>query len=391
MTVLQLTRKVYHFSISPLMVKSIFLAFLAFLVIHPGELGDLSRGAMIDAYLTVSIFVALTFFLIISLEKVFKFDLGEFNATHPKLQVMVSACLGALPGCGGAIIVLTQYVKKQVSFGAVVAALTATMGDAAFLLIAAEPITGLAIIAVSLVIGSLSGWIVDVIHGREFLQKYTHQFSDRDDDTYPRDSFTQRLYQFLTRSWWWILVPGAIYGIAEAFQMDTENWFHIGSISFREILGLSGALLTIVIWRLGIYHSRCSEHQHEASEKLDKRIIHDTSFITLWVAVGFLVYELAVYAFGLDLKSLLKDVSLYLPLFAVLIGFIPGCGPQILITTMYINGIIPLSAQLGNAISNDGDALFPAIAHSPYAAIIATLYSAIPAILLAYGYYFFIE
>ena len=76
---------------------------------------------------------------------------------------------------------------------------------------------------------------------------------------------------------------------------------------------------------------------------------------------------------------------------AILIGFIPGCGPQIMITSMYVSGQIPLSAQIGNAISNDGDALFPAIALAPKAAIIATLYSGIPAMIVAYSYMFLFE
>ena len=59
--------------------------------------------------------------------------------------------------------------------------------------------------------------------------------------------------------------------------------------------------------------------------------------------------------------------------------------------TFYLNGYIPLSAELGNAISNDGDALFPAIALAPKAAILATLYSAIPALVVAYGYFYLFE
>ena len=51
--------------------------------------------------------------------------------------------------------------------------------------------------------------------------------------------------------------------------------------------------------------------------------------------------------------------------------------------------MIPFSALLGNAISNDGDALFPAIAIAPKAAILATIYSAIPAFVMAYTLYFF--
>ena len=95
--------------------------------------------------------------------------------------------------------------------------------------------------------------------------------------------------------------------------------------------------------------------------------------------------------FGLDLKNIFTGVALYTPLMAILIGFVPGCGPQVLVTTMYLSGMIPLSAQIGNAISNDGDALFPAIAIAPRVAIVATLYSAVPALLISYSWLFLVE
>ena len=76
-----------------------------------------------------------------------------------------------------------------------------------------------------------------------------------------------------------------------------------------------------------------------------------------------------------------------LPLIAVLVGFVPGCGPQVLVATLYLNGVLPFAALIGNAISNDGDALFPAIALNPRAALIATGYSAIPALIVGYGFH----
>ena len=82
---------------------------------------------------------------------------------------------------------------------------------------------------------------------------------------------------------------------------------------------------------------------------------------------------------GLDIQAWFDVLAPIVPLMAVVIGFIPGCGPQILVTTFYLNGVIPFSALLGNAIANDGDALFPAIAINPRAAVWATVYSAIPA------------
>ena len=66
---------------------------------------------------------------------------------------------------------VTQYVSGRLSFGGVVAVLTATMGDAAFLLIAQEPITGLMMIALGFFVGTVSGWVVNYIHGHDFLRR----------------------------------------------------------------------------------------------------------------------------------------------------------------------------------------------------------------------------
>ena len=119
------------------------------------------------------------------------------------------------------------------------------------------------------------------------------------------------------------------------------------------------------------------------------RVTEETSFITIWVLAAYLAYDYLIFLTPLDLSVMFKTIGILIPLLAIIIGFIPGCGPQILVTTLFINGMIPFSALLGNAISNDGDALFPAIAIAPRAAILATFYSAIPACIMAYTLYFF--
>ena len=113
--------------------------------------------------------------------------------------------------------------------------------------------------------------------------------------------------------------------------------------------------------------------------------------MTVWVIAAYLIFELSIYFLELDLKSVFDGWVLLTPLMTILLGFLPGCGPQVLVTTMYLSGIIPLSAQIGNALSNDGDALFPAIAIAPRVAIVATLYSAVPALILAYGWLLLFE
>ena len=127
------------------------------------------------------------------------------------------------------------------------------------------------------------------------------------------------------------------------------------------------------------------------SRPLPSRVADMTNFITFWVICGYIAYGLVAEVFNFDLAALFNAWLYFVPLIAVFVGFIPGCGPQIVVTTLYVNGVIPFSAQLANAISNDGDALFPAIAIAPKAAILATIYTSLPALVIGYGWLFMFE
>ena len=89
---------------------------------------EIIKSSVSDAYIGVTSFVAGTLMLFFTLEKYLKIDVKNILLNKPKLEILISSFLGALPGCGGAIIVLTQYSRGKASFGSVVAALTATMG-----------------------------------------------------------------------------------------------------------------------------------------------------------------------------------------------------------------------------------------------------------------------
>ena len=124
-----------------LLKKSFFGLLLLSLVFQGGEFGEVIRSSMIDAYIQVSVFVGFTLFVFIGLDSLTKFDVKNFLSKTQKFHVGIAAFLGAIPGCGGAIIVVTQYIQGRISFGSLVAVLTATMGDAAFLILAIEPVS----------------------------------------------------------------------------------------------------------------------------------------------------------------------------------------------------------------------------------------------------------
>ena len=349
------------------------------------DFGEVIFTSIADAYIQVSTFVAATFLIVYGIEKFLNIDVTAALRRDTFWQVPVAAALGALPGCGGAIIVVTQYVTGRLSFGSVVAVLTATMGDAAFLLIAQEPLTGLAIIAMGFVVGTLSGWIINAIHGNDFLRgtiTKTDVEAEHNEDASTR---------WIDRLWLFLMMPGIVLAALVAFQVDADALL-ANSLFDRPatFLGVIGGVLALSM-RMAPRFGVSGDTAFSKSNTIIRRTIADTNFVTTWVIMAFLLFELSVYLFGLDLKNLFTGVALYTPLIAILIGFLPGCGPQVLVTTMYLSGIIPLSAQIGNAISNDGDALFPAIAIAPRVAIVATLYSAVPALLISYGWLFIVE
>ena len=362
-----------------LLKKSFFGLLLLTLVFQGGEFGEVIRSSMVDAYIQVSVFVGFTLFVFIGLDSLTKFDVKHFLSKTQKFHVGISAFLGAIPGCGGAIIVVTQYIQGRISFGSLVAVLTATMGDAAFLILAVEPSTGLLIFVLGIIVGSISGYIIDFIHGINFMQTETNLKVEFEK---VGKTFVSNFNYF----WLFLFIPGFVMGILVAFQIEFNSSVYN---SFLLLIASAGAILSIFMWSLNpLSDFQCST---DKTRGFLSRVVDTTNFVTTWVISGFLVFEIFMYFTSLDLKIFFDLWLPFVPLIAILFGFLPGCGPQVVVATFYLNGYIPLSAELGNAISNDGDALFPAIALAPKAAILATLYSAIPALVVAYGYFYLFE
>lgn len=345
-------------------------AALILLAIVPGGLGSLTRELMTDAFVQVSSFVAATLLLFYGAERIFHFNMGTALKNARMAQVPLSALLGATPGCGGAVVVVAAYSSGNVGFGAVVAALTATMGDAAFLLIATRPDAAAVVLPMSLVMGVISGWIVDRIHPNGLVRSTKGAC-----DYAPLIGKIQWYYVGYLLA----LAPGLVVGAAQLGQVDIEALLGVPVQAFA----LTGTALGLLIWVLSPVMAMTNAQDNPVT-----RMAEETAFISIWVIGAYLAYDYAAAYAGLDLQAAFASIAPLLPLIAIVIGFIPGCGPQVLVTTMYVNGLIPFAALLGNAISNDGDALFPAIALEPKAAFVATIYSAVPALILSYAVYY---
>lgn len=342
---------------------------LALLALVPGFLGELTRGLMVDAFVQVSVFVAATLLLFYGAEKIFGFDMGRSMGQAKLMQVPIASFLGATPGCGGAVIVVAAYASGKVSFGAVVATLTATMGDAAFLLIATRPDTAAVLLPLQFCVGIITGWIIDR------YVRVDYRPNGGDCEIAPRIGAPRlRDYAYLAA-----ILPGLVVGAAQIGSVQIPTIFGLPI----EWIALAGIATGLLIWAVSPVTAMTNPADRPVT-----RMAEETAFISVWVIMAYLAYDYAAEFAGLDLKALFATIAPALPLIGAAIGFVPGCGPQVLVATLYVNGAIPFSALVANAISNDGDALFPAIALAPRAAIMATAFSTIPALIVAYAFHF---
>lgn len=356
---------------------------------------ELAVQTLSDSFWAVSTYVALTLAIYHYVSRWVNGTNRFVVAFHQsrQVQVLIASLLGALPGCGGAIVVTTQFVSGKVGFGSLVAVLTATMGDAAFLLLASQPLTGLGVIGVGIVTGCVTGLVVNALHRDDFMRPKQEKLPDSVSHA-PETPLAQTALNLQGTFWKWLLVPASLVAFAQSFQIDIN-----AQLGFPELtIEWLGALLAVVSMLLWALTRELDTYQDAVSEDCKTRQAHplqkaaqDTNFVSAWVILAFLAFELAHHFTGWEVSQEWQHWGVWMPAVGILVGMLPGCGPQILITSLYLAGSVPLSTQLSNAISNDGDALFPAIALAPKAALFATLYTAIPAIVVGYGYYWLFE
>jgi len=370
--VIQLSKKFQYLRLS-----KIFLFVCILLLLINNKTREILVNSSSDAFIAVSSFVGMTLLIFTFLEKK-NFNLQKLILNNRRFEIPICSFLGAIPGCGGAIMVMSLFTRGVVSFGAILAALISTMGDAAFLLIAVKPEAALIILPVTFIVGIISGYIAQPFTKNFLKEKINKSISIND---LPKNKTSNKFYNL----WFFILIPGLILGLINAFNIDAN--FEIFGIDIVLVFSFSAALFCLLLWVLNPLTDIQMASIHENSYR---RVVDTTCFVTVWVIISFVLYELINLSTNGAIFDSLILFGPFLPLIAILIGFIPGCGPQIMITSMYVSGQIPMSAQIGNSISNDGDALFPAIAISAKAAIVATLYSAIPAVFIAYLWHYLI-
>jgi hypothetical protein len=381
-------------------------------------LADHVLGPAADAFLEVGTFVAVMLAVFGLLQWRTGGAATRWLERHRRLGPLAGAILGAVPGCGGAIVVMPLYLRGTVSFGTVVATLVATMGDSSFVLIAAAPRTALALHGGLLLAGLLTGAVVDRlgIDPRPGGSSAVDDAPPRvDASRAPRDGATRvpdgsfagsfagastvgaaaaplgltgrpvlRVVPPSLLAFWALVLVAFAVAVPTVFQVVDDAAFDLGRLPTRDVLGVAGAAVCLGVaalrWaRLRDSHRSCAVAERPREVLFDAG--RETAVVTTWVVVAFVGYELLVATTGLDVGRM-PTLGLVGVLAGALLGLLPGCGPQLVLTGLYAQGAVPLSVLVANALSQDGDALFPLLAGDRRSAIVGTVLSTIPGLVV---------
>tara|TARA_B100001778_G_scaffold276038_1_gene239243 strand:- start:2 stop:1192 length:1191 start_codon:yes stop_codon:yes gene_type:complete len=380
------------------------------------EVVEIVVTSMRDAFLAVTVFVAAMVFLFSWLQYATSGRFVEYIRRKKKLQPVIGALMGLTPGCGGAIVMMPMYARGYVSYGTVLATLIATLGDSAFILIGAAITDSsfvaplIAVHAISFVTGVSWGYLVDMTGTTPHkpLGRFGPSIGQEPIEAEPSDeSLLEELpreepgglgYKILHQGylvWWSVTLIGLIFAILLLVWSGQDPDYSL-ELSFDPTtmdgiitwIGLIGTSLSVILyiaqknWIGDDTEATIGDKLHSMRETM----IHsasETAFVTFWVMIAYLAFEFGMLFSGISEQSMSSYGDGFIAIIAVsIIGLIPGCGPQIIVITAYTKDIISFPALAANAISQDGDALFPLLVRHKAASLWATIHTTIPAIIV---------
>jgi hypothetical protein len=268
-------------------------------------------------------------------------------------QYLLAAALGAMPGCLGAFTVVTLYSHGIVSFGSVVAAMLATSGDEAFVMLALIPKTALVLIAILFVLAVLAGFAADLIAEKSaFSWPRCTALVVHPEETLPRFSLPgiRTQWRDCSAARGLLTTMLVLFAFATAFGLigpPAWDWVRVSLIS------VSAASLLIVI----------TVPDHFLQEHLWKHVARKHApRVFMWTLGALALSGPIEHLFRLSGSP--HSSSWLLLLMACLIGLIPESGPHLIFVTLYAQHAAPFGVLLASSIVQDGHGMLPMLAHS---------------------------
>lgn len=282
------------------------------------------------------------------------------------VQVLVSALLGAVPGCIGGFAAVSLYTHRMISFGALVAMMIATAGDESFMMLALFPGKAAWLFFILFTIAIMAGLLLDRLYkGAKPIPTRLEDSYEIHDGDCGREEHVHHDGSHHTRRLAWkrlvmfagvaIFITALVTGALEdEHGMETDGF---SLISEEWMFWLFGAFSLVVLGAL-VFAS-----EHFIEEHLWEHIVckHLPS-IFAWT-LGVLLAIGILFHF-VDPASWISANTALMILIAIAVGLIPQSGPHIVFVTLFAGGVIPFPVLLANSLVQDGHASLPLLADS---------------------------
>lgn len=267
-------------------------------------------------------------------------------------QYLGASLLGASPGCLGAFLSVSLYIRGLLSFGAIVACMAATSGDEAFIMLALFPRTALLLFAALFLVGVLSGWISDAvaqrlrIRPRPACEEPSFHHEDADCRCFDREIW----------SWPWSLgVPRILTAAALLASLGAVGAGWIGDAPWIRVALLT--LLPIVL----VVVLTVPEH-YLRKHIVDHIVRRHLGRVLVWTFGALVVLDVCLQYW--DVAGFVDQHMAIVFLTAALLGLIPTSGPHLVFVMLFAQGVVPFSVLFANSVVQDGHGTLPLLSHS---------------------------
>ena len=316
-------------------------------------------------------------------------------------QIVVSALLGWIPGCIGGFASVSLFSHGMISFGALVAMLIATSGDEAFVMLTLFPGKALWISALILVIGIVTGVLIDYVGPKLGLKPYALKSCDEmqihDEDLHEHKHEHAHTQEEKSRKWHFftwkrilLFIGTGLYIAALATGLleheheggaGDDHGFNLLSEDWMNMVFAAVSLIMVGVVAFGTDHFVEEHLWHHVIARHALKIFAWTFGVL--ILLGFITEVV-------DISSWIGENIPLMIVLATLIGIIPESGPHLIFVTLFAAGVIPAPVLIASCISQDGHASLPLLAESKGAFIRAKAINCLMALVIGFiAYWFF--
>jgi len=282
---------------------------------------------------------------------------GRWNQTferNPLLQILIAALLGLLPGCLGVYLVVSLYVHRIFNFAALVAAMIATSGDEAFIMLAMIPGKALLLMGILFLLSLFTGYVLNLLPlGKYRMKLPVNHMKLHDHDPECRCFIPDQIIPQLRHIGFeraLLLIAGILFLV---FLLN-------GDIGPDEWNWQRFIFLIVITVELFIAFT-VPDHflrKHLWGHVIRKHFLR----VFLWTFGAFLVIHVGLEFLHFD--EWISHNQFSILLIAVLVGLIPESGPHIMFISLFASGHIPFSILLANSMVQDGHGSLPLLAET---------------------------